>query len=56
MGRQLARSGLAAGLRLAMGGPTVPAPERVHVLHPEVTGIGADGMNGLLENAVKTPV
>jgi hypothetical protein len=28
---------------------TVPAQDRIHDLHPEVEGIGTDGVNGLLE-------
>jgi len=27
----------------------VAAPNRVHVLHPEVVGVSADGVDGLLE-------
>ena len=50
VGRQLAANRLAVTLRLAMRVlRTLPAPDRIHVLHPEVEGIGADGVNGLLE-------
>jgi hypothetical protein len=48
--RQLVVDRLAVTLRLAMRVlRTVPAQDRIHDLHPEVEGIGTDGVNGLLE-------
>jgi len=50
IGRQLAADGLAVTFGLAVGVlGAVAAPDRFHVLHPEVEGISADGVNGLFE-------
>jgi hypothetical protein len=50
IGSQLAADRLAIAFGLAVGMlRAVAAPDRFHVLHPEVIGIGADGVDGLFE-------
>jgi hypothetical protein len=50
VGRQLAAEVFAVGFGLAMRVlRTIAAPDRVHVLHPEMVGVSADRVNGLLE-------
>ena len=50
IGSQLAADRLAIAFGLAVGMlRAVAAPDRFHVLHPEVIGINADGVNGLFE-------